>query len=100
MFVKVGGDGDLSLEEADDFKRFHVSADADTLSDRNVAAKFHEIAEDAGEGHYWLDADAVVELSGRSGDAVWTGAFWAMLEKAEPYGFSDVEGRRIKAHLA
>ena len=96
MYLNIADDGTLSLEEVDDFKRFHISADADKLS----GPDFQAIAQDAGEAHYWLDADAVAELSGRSGDADWTAAFWAMLEKAEPYGFADVEGRRIKAHLA
>lgn len=96
MYLNIADDGTLSLEEVDDFKRFHISADPDRLSD----AGFRAIAQDAGEGHFWLDADAVADLSGRSGDTDWTAAFWAMLEKAEPYGFADVEGRRIKAHVA
>ena len=96
MYLNIADDGALSLEEVDDFKRFHISADPDKLS----GPDFQAIAQDAGEGHYWLDADAVVGLSGRSGDADWMAAFWAMLEKAEPYGFADVEGRRIKAHVA
>ena len=94
MFVNIAEDGALSLEEADDFKRFHVSGNPD------AGTGFRDISSDAGEGHYWLDADAVVALSGRTGDDTWCAAFWAMLEKAEPYGFADVAGRRIKAHLA
>ena len=96
MYLKVADDGTLTLEEADDFKRFHISAEADKLSDTG----FQEFAQDAGGGHYWLNADAVAELSGRSGDTEWVAAFWTMLEKAAPYGYADIEGRRIKAHLA
>ncbi len=94
VFVKIADDGVLSLEEADDFKRFHISGDP------GAGVEFAAVSQDAGEGHYWLDADAIIALSGRSDDDAWCGTFWAMLEKAEQYGFSDVAGRRIKAHLA
>ena len=48
----------------------------------------------------WLDADAVVELSGRDQNEGWTTAFWTMVEKAEPYGYADLSARRVKAHVA
>ncbi len=94
MFLKIADDGGLTLEEADDFKRFHISGDP------GAGTELSAISQDAGEGHYWLDADAIVSMSGNADDEVWCAAFWSMLEKAEPYGFSDVAGRRIKAHLA
>ncbi len=94
MFLKIAENGDLSLEEAEDFKRFHISGEPD------AGGAFGGISQDAGEGHYWLDADAVVAMSGNADDEAWCAAFWSMLEKAEPYGFSDVAGRRIKAHIA
>ena len=100
MYLNVDGEGSLSLEETDDFKRFHISVAPDRLTDLSTTARFQAIAEDAGEEHFWLDADAIVELSGREGDEDWKAAFWTMLEKAEPYGFSDVARRKIKAHLA
>lgn len=93
MFLKIADDGTLSLEETDDFKKFHISG-------APGGAAFEALAEDAGEGHYWLEADAIVALSGRADDGAWCDAFWAMLEKVEPYGFADVKGRRIKAHVA
>ena len=99
MFLKVAPDGTMTMEEVDDFKRFHIEADAASLTAGGDDG-FAKLAEDAGEGHYWLNADAIVEMSGKGGDEEWTTAFWTMLEKAEPYGFSDVAGRRIKAHLA
>ena len=94
VYVRIEDDGRLVLEDVDDFSRFHVAAGADE------SMAFREIAETAEEGHYWLDADAIVALSPKAGDADWTRAFWAMLEKVEPYGFADVEARRLKAHIA
>ena len=100
MYVKVAEDGGLSLEETDDFSRFHIAATPEQVSGAEASDAFLELSQDAGDGHYWLDADAIVALSGRQDDPDWMQAFRSMLEKAEPYGFSDVAGRRIKAHLA
>ena len=100
MYLKIGTAGALSMEEADDFKRFHISAEMDTLADGDALSEFEAISEDAGDGHFWLDADAILILSGRSEDEDWRAAFQDMLEKAAPYGFADLEGRRIKAHVA
>jgi len=93
VYLGIDNGGRLVLEDADDFGRFHIAAGADE------SPAFQNIAEAAGEGHYWLDADAVAALSPKAGDADWTGAFWKMLQKVEPYGFADVQGRRIKAHV-
>jgi hypothetical protein len=88
------------LEEIDDFKRFHISAAPAQLSGQGASPDFGRIAADAGAGHFWLDADAIIELSAKAGDDAWQSAFWDMLAKAEPYGFADVGGRRLKAHVA
>ena len=93
MYLQIEDDGGLVLEEIDDFGRFHIAAGAEG------SPAFQSIAEAAEEDHYWLDADAVVALSPKAGDAAWTGAFWKMLEKVEPYGFADVKARRLKAHV-
>jgi hypothetical protein len=100
VYLKIGDGGILSMEEVEDFKRFHISAEMDTLADGDAIGSFEAISEDAGDEHFWLDADAIVKLSGRSEDENWLAAFWSMLEKAAPYGFADMDGRRIKAHVA
>ncbi len=92
MYLKIEDDGRLVLEEIDDFGRFHIAGEA-------ASPAFRQIAEAAGEGHFWLKADAIVELSAKAGDEAWKSAFWNMLAKAEPYGFADVRGRRLKAHV-
>jgi hypothetical protein len=100
MYLKIADDGSLILEECDDFGRFHIAAGPGQVAGDDASPAFVAIATTASEGHFWLDADAIVALSPRAGDGDWTRAFWAMLEKAEPYGFADVAGRRIKAHVA
>ena len=100
MYLKVLADGRLALEEIDDFKRFHIAAAPEQLSGQKASPDFQRIAAEAGEGHFWLNAVAVAGLSAKAGDDAWQSAFWSMLAKVEPYGFADLEGRRIKAHVA
>ena len=99
MYLRISDNGRLVLEEVDDFTRFHIAAAPERLEGAGASPDFQRIAEAAQEGHFWLDAEAIVGLSPKAGDADWTSAFWAMLEKAEPYGFADLQGRRIKAHV-
>jgi hypothetical protein len=49
--------------------------------------------------HYWLDADVVLDVSGRGDDQQWVEQFWEMLTKVEAYGYSDMTNKRVKAHL-
>lgn len=51
------------------------------------------------EQEFWLDANAVIELSGRMDDQVWVGDFWDMLASVEAYGYSDMQNKRVKAHV-
>ena len=99
MYLRIEDDGRLVLEEIDDFGRFHIAAAAERIAGETASPDFRQIAEAAGEGHFWLNADAIVDLSPKAGDEAWKSAFWNMLAKAEPYGFADLQGRRLKAHL-
>ena len=99
MYLRIEDDGRLVLEEIDDFRRFHIAAAPEMVAGETTSPYFRRIAEAAGEGHFWLKADAIVGLSAKSGDEAWKSAFWNMLAKAEPYGFADLQGRRLKAHV-
>lgn len=81
MFIRIDGTGTITLEQADDFKRFLA------------------IATDAGNNHVWIDGHAIAALSGRTGDAGWRTAFQAMIGRAERYGSSDIASHRIKADI-
>ena len=100
MYLKIGADGGMTLEETDDFSRFHISAAPQQVLGPEASEAFTIIAETAGDNHFWLDAVAVAALAERPDDEAWQSAFQQMLEKAEPYGFADTKLQRIKAHLA
>tara|TARA_Y100000588_G_scaffold16188_1_gene17104 strand:+ start:204 stop:539 length:336 start_codon:yes stop_codon:yes gene_type:complete len=95
MQVKIAEDGTLALEDADNFKAFSIveavaGTAAGALGDRATAAE---------DNHYWLDAQAVIDLSGRGDDDAWCNGFWAMLKAVEKYGYSDLSAKRVKAHV-
>lgn len=97
MYVQISAEGILSLQDADNFKGFSIKeADSNQGSAANALTAIGEPAE---SNHYWLDAESVVALSPRKDDQSWVDAFWDMLRKAEPYGFSDLESKRVKAHV-
>ena len=95
MYLLIAVNGQLSLEDCDNMRAFSIVEEESGLA----ATQLSTIATPAEEQHYWLDADAVVELSGREDDQQWVKGFWDMLVKVESYGYSDMEKRRIKAHL-
>lgn len=95
MHVLIGADGELSLEEVDNLKGFSIVE----TTRGTAAAALSEIGEPAEENHYWLSAPAIVALSSRKDDQEWVEAFWAMLQKVEAYGFSDMANKRVKAHV-
>ena len=99
MHVLIAADGALSLEDVDNLKGFSI-VEADGGSEQGKAAMaLAEMGEPAEDNHYWLSAEAVIALSPRKDDKAWVDAFWAMLQKAEGYGFSDVANKRVKAHV-
>ena len=95
MYIRVAANGDLSLAEEDNMRAFSIRRErADVSLERLL-----EIATAAGDDHYWLDADAVQELSPRKHDQQWVGDYRAMLAGVAPYGYYDETTNRVKAHV-
>jgi len=95
MYILVSADGTLSLEDVDNLNSFSIAEKSDVAS----SPTFSAIAVQAEEGHYWIDVDSVIKLSSRGGDQEWVDGFWDMLRKVEPYGYSDLVNKRVKAHI-
>ena len=101
MKLIIPSNDQLSLADADNFRDFSLLPSAVFRADPLLHKDFGCIAEAASKpGHFWIDADKVVEISGRSGDKDWVAAFWAMLKRSEPYGFADVSARKLQAHIS
>lgn len=95
MYILIAADGQLSLEDSDNMRAFSIVEEESGAA----ATRLADIATPSAEQHYWLDANAVVELSGRKHDQQWLREFWDMLARAEAYGYSDMQNRRVKAHV-
>lgn len=99
MYVSVSQDGEFVLCEVDDFGRFHISVDQSDTLNLVKGTALATVAEVSNNGHFWIDADAIVKLSNREDDPVWCEAFWDMVRKADKFGYADLPSRRIKAHI-
>jgi hypothetical protein len=95
MYIQVAVDASLRLEDIDNMKVFSIIEAVPGLSIKALA----DIAKPAEDNHYWIDADAIVRLSAKSSDPQWLEGFWDMLKKVEAYGYSDLQARRVKAHV-
>jgi len=95
MYIRVAENGELGLQESDNFRAFAIVRAGRAAP----LAQLAEIATAAEDNHYWLDADAVLELSGRKHDQQWIQDFRAMLDSVAPYGYFDMTNNRVKAHL-
>ncbi len=99
MYLAISSDGNLTLQEIDDMDQFSISQSMDD-DPRGLAVNALQSCGEALENnHYWIDADFLISLSTRKNDQQWLDQFWAMLKKVEPYGYSDLENRRVKAHV-
>jgi len=96
MFILVKSNGDLMLHDGDNMRAFAIVLEVNDAPVTRLA-EIGSTAED--NSNYWLDADAVMELSGRKHDQQWIRDFRAMLASAAPYGFYDEASNKVKAHV-
>ena len=95
MYVEIADDGSLSLEDCDNFRAFSIRRRTPGIEQQALM----QIATAAEDRHYWLDAEAVLALSGRTGDPVWVDTYWNMLAGVAAYGYYDEASKRVKAHV-
>jgi len=95
MYIRVAETGELDLQDSDNFGAFAIVRAGRAAP----LAQLAEMADAAEDNHYWLDADAVLELSGREHDQQWVRNFRAMLASVAPHGYFDMSNNRVKAHM-
>ncbi|MBX2870070.1 MAG: hypothetical protein KTR18_15425 [Acidiferrobacterales bacterium] len=95
MRILINEEGNLSLEQHEVFDQFSILDQSQTKSRKSLDA----IATTAEDNHYWIDAEEVIKLSPLCGNEEWEAKFWKMLTAVEPYGYSDMERKKVKAHI-
>ena len=95
MFIQIDTNGDLTLQDVDNFKGFSI-IDQSNASQHQALNQISTAAED---NHFWIDVEAVINLSEKKSDQEWVDSFWNMLKGAEPYGYSNLAEKQVKAHI-
>ena len=95
MYVFIASDGRLSLRDSENMRAFSIVEEESGSAGKWLAP----VAVSQTEQEFWLDANAVIELSDRMDDQAWVERFWDMLAGVEAYGYSDMENKRVKAHV-
>ncbi|MFT5502802.1 MAG: hypothetical protein ACI845_000661 [Gammaproteobacteria bacterium] len=96
MILCIEENNKLTLKDHLDFKHFSI---ADPYDQVENSLSFKELSESCGDDHYWLNAELIIGLSDGRDDSKWLTNFWDMLRAVEAYGYSDIENKKIKAHL-
>jgi hypothetical protein len=99
MFVKLGIDGSVSLEDRDNFRAFKLvieGAPKRLDQARRALANTAELEDDT---HGWIYEQALRQRPEVAGDSAWAQNFSAMIEKAKPHGWIDEQRKAIKAHI-
>lgn len=95
MVIFIAADGSLCLRDSDNMRAFSIVEEESGSAERWLGPL---VVEASGQ-EFWLDANAVVELSGKGRDRAWVAQFWDMLASVEAYGYSDMQTKRVKAHV-
>jgi hypothetical protein len=94
MLVRVAADGAVTLEEADNFRRFSVGA----APGAPLARALEGIARLEGEAHAWVSPAALRRLAPQAAQPDWEEGFGQMLAYAASKGWTDAEGA-VRAHI-
>ena len=99
LYLLVGANGLISLKDHENFRSFDILIENNDRSILTRSKDFLLISEDLGNGHYWLEAEAVARLSLKYEDSNWIKLYWEMLEKAESFGYFDPIKLKLKIRM-
>jgi hypothetical protein len=99
MFIKVSADGNVALQERDNFRAFKLVVEgtpAGLDAARSALAGFAELPD---QSTAWVYQAALRHRPEVAQDVAWQRQLSAMIEKARPHGWIDDERKAIKAHI-
>lgn len=91
--------GDVTLEDADDFKHFKIVVDADLARQAEVARGFEGLVEFVDAGTAWVSQAALRAFDGRASNGQWQAGLDAMVAKARPHDWVHATTGAIRAHV-
>ena len=93
MFIRIGADGAVTLEEAADLRRLSIHTAATPAAD----AALSRLTRADGPDHAWIAPQRIRELAGSTAKD-WNDGFAAMLAYASGKGWTDAAGA-VRAHI-
>ena len=96
MFIHVSRDLKITLEDAQDFKRFKLVIDAAREDGGKLKAALAPAATLGDDGHAWVKE---AWLRAHDGSATWQEGLTAMIGVAKKYGWVDEQAKTIRAHI-
>jgi hypothetical protein len=99
MFVKLSVDGNVTLEDRDNFRAFKLVVEGPVARIYDARSALDGIAELVDETTAWVSAAALRGRPEVAQDTAWQQSFAAMIEKARPHGWIDEARQAIKAHV-
>jgi hypothetical protein len=96
MFIHVTKDFAVTLEEAEDFKKFKLVIDAPGKDAARLSTALDGVATLDPEGHAWVSEDW---LRKQDTATAWQDGLTAMVTVAKKYGWVDEQKKAIRAHI-
>ena|SRR5437588_443599 len=99
MFVKLSRDGQVALEERDNFRAFKLVVEGDPARLDGVRAALVNVADVLDKDTAWILEAALRRWPEVAQDATWQQGLSTMIEKAKPHGWIDEQRKAIRAHV-
>ena len=99
MFVKVSADGDVALEDRDNFRAFKLVVEGSPDTIDHARRALMGVADVSDKDTAWVFEAALRGWPEVAHDAAWQQGMSAMIEKARPHGWIDESRKAIKAHV-
>ena len=99
MFVKLGIDGSVTLEDRDNFRAFKLVIEGGPARLDQARRALANTAELPDQADAWIYEQALRQRPETANDPAWQQNLGAMIEKARPHGWIDEQKKAIKAHI-
>jgi hypothetical protein len=99
MFVKLAIDGQVTLEDRDNFRAFKLVIEGGPARLDQARRALANTAELPDQADAWIYEHALRQRPEVANDATWQSNLGAMIEKAKPHGWIDEKKKAIKAHI-
>ena len=99
MFVKVLANGNVTLEDAGNFRAFKVVVEGSPDKIDHARRALMGLADVSDKDTAWVFEPGLRQRPEVANDAAWQQSLSTMIEKARPHGWIDDARKAIKAHI-